>query len=227
MSATVRRRTDSDWRSCSIVAGPPLRHRRVCARRASRSSSARGDAGRGAGRPPRASTAAARSSRVPSAARIGPGSCRSRSPEPGSATSFATRRSTRLARELRRRARSSEPVSAANPTRTGRGASGRRVGCARGVEAVDDPADLGEDVGRRARARGSGASPRASFVVGRVARPEVGDGRGHDERVEGRPAVGARRAPPAGPPASRRSTPPGRRAASRAAARPHAAGDRA
>ena len=50
-----------------------------------------------------------------------PGSSPSRSPEPGSATSLATSRSTPLRRSLSA-ARSSEPVSAANPTRTGRGA---------------------------------------------------------------------------------------------------------
>ena len=96
----------------------------VCAA-ASRSSSAR------ATRSSRRSATArfdcsGRSSRDPSAARIETRFVSVPKPEPGSATSLATRRSTRLRRSFSA-ARSSEPVSAANPTRTGTGRSGSRV----------------------------------------------------------------------------------------------------
>ena len=57
---------------------------------------------------------------MPSAARIVTRFVSVPNPEPGSATSFATSRSTPLRRSFSA-ARSSEPVSAAKPTSTGRG----------------------------------------------------------------------------------------------------------
>ena len=104
-------------------------------------------------------------------------------------------------------ARSSEPVSAANPTRTG---AGRGLPRASPVTSADDPADLGQDVRRRLQlerqALAAGQLRRRPGAVG----PEVGDGGGHDQRVERGPAVGSASVPRSGGRASRPSTRHGR-----------------
>ena len=124
--------------------------------------SARPHRGRPAGRATRSSTRSATSRFVSSGRRSGssavekmrPRSCRSRSP-----TRPRRRRWRRAGRRPLRRslsaARSSEPVSAAKPTRSGRGSSGRRVAhprCrARGRSGRPRPGGPAS-----ARARGSG-----------------------------------------------------------------------
>ena len=154
-----------------------------------RARPARGRRGRAGGRRPRAWRAAA-----------GRPACRRRrgsstrfvsvpKPEPASATSLATSRSTPLRASLSA-ARSSEPVSAANPTRTGVGRSGAAGRRAVAVEAAaiarprrGCPASASSSSGRARR--------RASSFGRRRARPEVGDGGGHDEGVEaGRVGIG-------------------------------------
>ena len=130
-------------------------------------------------------------------------------PEPASATSLATRRSTPLRRSFSA-ARSSEPVSAAKPTRIGHRPerlAGRRPVA---VEAAGDPADLGQQVRCRLELEGQRVGS-GELAVGRGDRPEVGDGRGHDERVEPGRAVRRRGWRAAARPAGRRSTRPGRR----------------
>ena len=149
-----------------------------------------------------------RSARDPSAARIDTRLVSVPKPEPGSATSFATSRSTPLRRSLSA-ARSSEPVSAANPTRTGTGCSGSRVA----APSLSRPWAI-----RATSARRSGVDSSSERQVvgarelglGGGDRPEVGHGRGHDQGVEaggggwtlGRGAAARR--------AARRSSRPGR-----------------
>ena len=152
MSATVSAARGVD--SMLLMACQSARRRRARpARAATRSSS----------RPrPRACSAAAgrRATAVgredAHAVRLGP------EPEPGSATSLATSRSTPLRCSLST-ARSSEPVSAANPTRYGRGATAWawdrrycpcRARCGRS----------GRGCPGSARARGSAPAPRSSFL---------------------------------------------------------------
>ena len=83
--------------------------------------------GRGSVRRPRASARSGRASSVPSAARIVTRLVAVPKPDPSSATSLATSRSTRFLASFSA-ARARLPVSAAKPTSTGRGSSGRRVG---------------------------------------------------------------------------------------------------
>ena len=130
--------------------------------------------GRGSRRRPRAWRAAAGRPASPSADRIETRFVSVPKPEPASATSLATRRSTPLRRSLSA-ARSSEPVSAANPTRIGRG-SGR-------PSARRPPRRRRRGCPRSARARGSGRRRGRASSSAAVARPEVGDGGGHDQGV--------------------------------------------
>ena len=88
------------------------------------------------------------------------------------------------------------------------------------VEAADDPGDLGEEVRRRLRARGSAPSPRSSLRRGGVGRPEVGDRGGHDQRIEAGRSASVVGQPAGAPRAGRRWTRPGRPSAS-----PSASGD--
>ena len=109
-------------------------------------------------------------------------------PEPGSATSLATSRSRPLRRSFSA-ARSSEPVSAANPTRTGVGRSGSRVG----APSESRPRAIRPISASRSGVASSSrvsASPRASLRVGPGRRPEVGDRRRHHEGIEAGRAVG-------------------------------------
>ena len=167
------------WRSCWLPRGLGRRHQSARRRRA---RPARGRPGRAGGRRPRASTGAAgrRASRRRRGSR--PGWCRCRSPEPGSATSLATSRSTPLRRSLSA-ARSSEPVSAANPTRTGRGRSGSRVAAPSESRPRAIRADLGQQVRGRLELEGQPVAA-GELGVGPAGRPEVGDRGGHDQRVE-------------------------------------------
>ena len=183
MSATVRR-----WRRSvrSLVGSRTGSDREPVCAAASRSSSARATRSR-------MSSATARfdmsgsSSRLPSASRIVTRLVSVPNPEPASETSFATSRSTPLRRSLSA-ARSSEPVSAANPTRKGRGSAARRVtppsrSSPRAIRATSARmSGVGFELEGRASRR-----VRASVSAGRR-RPEVGDRRGHHERVEARPS---------------------------------------
>ena len=165
MSTTVRRRMVSDVALMLAPAAgsvvPP-----VCAA-ASRSSSAAATRSSSASATARL-LCSGRSARDPSAARIDTRLVSVPKPEPGSATSFATSRSTPLRRSLSA-ARSSEPVSAANPTRTGTGCERLARGGAVAVEAVGDPGDLGEEVRASPPARRVRSSRRAGACVSAAA----------------------------------------------------------
>ena len=133
----------------------------------------------GCGPPTSRLVSSGRSSREPSAARIVTRFVSVPNPEPGSATSLATSRSTPLRRSLSA-ARSSEPVSAAKPTSTG------RVGLARRRALAVEPVAIGA---RRAgpasiRARASARRRAAACARRGRRRPEVRDGGGHHEGIE-------------------------------------------
>ena len=155
MSTTVRRRRGWSWHSC---AAPAVAGRAVCARHRVRPARAATRSSR------RWATSALVSSGHGSAARPGrmmvtrfvsvP------KPEPGSATSLATSRSTPLRAALAV-ARSSEPVSAANPTRTRPGAGS---GAARAVSDAAASARM-SSVGSSSSVR---PAARPSLVVGRA-----------------------------------------------------------
>ena len=109
-------------------------------------------------------------------------------PEPASATSFATSRSTPFAAQLL-----GGPLERPGLGREAHEDRRRDVGLPRDVAGrvlpSDDPADLGQDVGRRLQLERQ-ALPAGQLRLGRMGRTEVGHGRGHDERVERGPAVG-------------------------------------
>ena len=111
-------------------------------------------------------------------------------PEPASATSLATSRSTPLRLSFSA-ARSSEPVSAAKPTRYGPRLHGLCGRLAIAVGAADDPRELGQDVGRGLELERQPGAGALELRVGGAHRPEVGHGRGHDERIEAGGAVGS------------------------------------
>ena len=175
-----------------------VRSSRQSARR-HRARPARRRPGRAAARRPPASTSSGSSSRDPSAARMVTRLVSVPKPDPASATSFATSRSTPLRRSFSA-ARSSDPVSAAKPTRTGAAGRGSRVGAPslsspwaiRAISASRSGVGFEPDGQAVGRARASSA---------RLDRPEVGDRGGHDQRVEagrirrerGRPAAAPRR----------------------------------
>ena len=117
MSTTVRRRGVS---VDALMLAPGSVRSSVQSGWPRRARPARGPRDRAADRRRRAWTAAGRSSREPSAARIETRLVSVPKPEPGSATSLATSRSAPLRRSFSA-ARSREPVSAANPTMTGTG----------------------------------------------------------------------------------------------------------
>ncbi len=114
MSTTDRRRVGSVW---ALMCGSPCWSAQSAPAR-SRSSNSR--ATRSSSRSATSSfVSSGRSSRDPSAPRIETRLVSVPNPEPASATSLATSKSAPLRRSFSG-ARSSEPVSAANPTRTGR-----------------------------------------------------------------------------------------------------------
>ena len=93
------------------------------------------------------------------------------------------------ARACRRRGRASRSP---RRTRRGRRASGRRE-----VRRAAAASGTRQGCPRSARARGSGPRSRVSFVVGRAARPEVGDRGGHHQGIgRGRGRRARRRASP-------------------------------
>ena len=128
--------------------------RSVCAA-ASRSSSATATRSRRRVGDGALASGAAGPSRDPSAARIDTRLVSVPKPEPGSATSFATSRSTPLRRSLSAAARASPSRRRTRPG-PGRGCSGSRVGGAVAVETVGDPGDLGEEVRRGLEPQGQG-----------------------------------------------------------------------
>src|SRR5664280_1429698 len=89
-------------------------------------------------------------------------------PPPGCVTSFATIRESLFSFSFLLAFLRRSPVSAANPT-THAGRARRR--------------DDGEDVGRALELDGRGAGVLLQLLGGRTDRPEVRDGRRHDERV--------------------------------------------
>ena len=170
------------WRSCVAPIGRFRVDRPVCAA-ASRASSARGHAVEQAvgdlalGEQRQASGA-------PSAARIVTRFVSVPNPEPASATSLATSRSTPLRAELvRRRARASR-----SRPRTRRGRARAAAAPGRRPVSAARTGDLGEDVRRRLELEGQPVAAR-ELRSAAPGRPEVGDGGGHDQRVE----AGARR----------------------------------
>ena len=188
------------WRSCWLRAVVALASRAA----PSRPSSAR-TPGRAARRRPGAWTSAATSSGSPPADddrhAIGVG------PEAGARLGdvVGDEQVDALARAFSA-ARSSEPVSAAKPTTTGRWSRGR-------ARAARD--GLGQDVAGRLELERQPARCARAWCR-RRARPEVGHGGGHDEHVRAVGASPPRASRPRGRPRSTRSTHvPGRSAARR------------
>ena len=168
-----------------------------------------GDPVEQARRRPRACVCSGRSARDPSAARIDTRLVSVPKPEPGLGHVVRDEQVDALAPELvggpleRARLRGEPDQDRDRLQRLARGG-------AVAVEAVGDPGDLGEEVRGRLQLGASGRRSRGELGLGRVDRPEVGDGRGHDQRVE----AGGRRPDPgsgaAARRAARRSSRPGR-----------------